>query len=65
VGAAGAAIVAGIGLGVFEYKDIPKIVPALRTYFPTKENQEIYAKNYQVFKSLYKANKKAFEALNK
>ncbi len=64
-GAAGAALVAGIGLGEFEYKDIPKLVPAANTYYPIEENRAIYTRNYKVFKTLYKNNKKAFEELNR
>ena len=64
-GAAGAALVAGIGLGEFTYNDIPKLIPAVNTYYPIEENREVYKKNYKVFKELYKSNKKAFEKLNK
>lgn len=63
-GAAGAALVAGIGLGEFCYKDIPKLVPASATYYPQEENREVYCKNYKAFKQLYKNNKRTFEMLN-
>lgn len=65
VGAVGAAIVAGVGLGI-----IPSIdkaggyIEVNHTFTPNKANREVYDKNYRVFKKLHGVNQKLFSELN-
>ena len=66
VGSVGAAAVMGVGLGIIgSLDDVKKFIPAKKTFMPNTENKAIYDKNFEVFKTLYKSNKKAFEMLNK
>jgi xylulokinase len=66
IGAVGAAACVGVGLGVIpSFTDIKKFIPAKKTYKPNlKLKEEVYDKGFEVFKSLYKQNKKAFKILN-
>ena len=43
---------------------VKDFIPANKTYVPNPENKAVHDRNYEVFKSLYKNNKKAFAALN-
>jgi len=65
VGAQGAAVTMGVGLGI--YKDIKDAKPFIRvqaTYHPNMENKKLYDQIFPVFKSLYYDNKKSFATLN-
>lgn len=65
VGAIGAAMVAGIGLGIIPSLDeAGAFVRVLDTYEPNFDNREVYEKNYRVFRKLHDANRKLFRALN-
>lgn len=65
VGAVGAAAVIGVGIGAIEDLDkVRDFIPASKTFVPNPSNKAIYDKNFEVFKSLYKNNKKAFAMLN-
>ncbi len=65
VGAIGAAMIAGIGLGVIpSLKEAGNYVQVLDTYTPNAENKAVYDKNYKVFQKLHGANAKLFRALN-
>ncbi len=65
VGAVGAAAVIGVGLGIIEsINKVKDYVPAVKTYKPNSKYKKIYDKNFEVFKTLYKANKEAFKKLN-
>ena len=65
VGAVGAAAIMGVGLGTISSIDkVKDFIPANRTYEPDPENKAVHDRNFKVFKSLYKNNKKAFAALN-
>jgi xylulokinase len=66
VGAVGAAAVAGVGLGVIErLESVRAFVPAVKKYGPNLSVKAVYDKNFTVFKSLYDANKKLFQLLNR
>lgn len=66
VGAVGAAAVAGVGLGVIErLESVRAFVPTIKTYNPNPSAKAAYDKNFNVFKSLYRANKKLFQLLNR
>ncbi len=65
VGAVGAAAVVGVGLGVIDNLDsVREFIPAVHTYEPNPDNREVYDRNFEAFKLLYKNNKKAFAILN-
>jgi len=65
VGAVGSAIVAAIGIGLIDsFSAAKQLVPATKTYSPNPEHKRIYDHHYQVFKNLYRDNRKSFYALN-
>ena len=64
--AVGAAAVVAVGLGIIDsLDDLKKFIPAVKTFAPRAELKPVYDRNFEVFKSLYKCNKKAFAILNK
>lgn len=65
VGAVGAAALVAVGLGVIDSLDkVKNLIPVKKTYTPNPANKAVYDRNYQVFKQLYKCNKKNFAILN-
>ena len=65
VGAVGAAVLIAVNAGIIpNVQEAKKLIPAVNTYIPNKENKAVYDKNFEVFKKLYKSNKDNFEALN-
>ena len=65
VGAVGAAVIMAVGLGMIEsVADAKKLIPASKIFKPNAANKEVYDRNYEVYKTLYANNKKAFKALN-
>lgn len=65
VGAVGAAVLVGIGLGIIPSIDkVSDFVQTKQVFIPNPENKAIYEKNYTVFKELYSSNKKLFKKIN-
>lgn len=65
VGAVGAAILVGIGLGIIPSIDkVSEYVQKKEEFIPNPQNESVYEKNYEVFKQLYKSNKKLFKKIN-
>jgi xylulokinase len=65
VGAVGAAVLIAVNAGIVSsVGEAKKLIPAVNTYIPNKENKAVYDKNFEVFKRLYKSNKDNFKALN-
>lgn len=65
VGAVGAAILVGIGLGIIPSIDsVSEYVKKKHEFYPDPQNKSVYEKSYRVFKELYKSNKKLFKKLN-
>ena len=65
VGAMGTALVVAAGIKGMDVLELSRqLVKANRVYVPDPANQEVYERNYRVFKGLYKANAKGFQALN-
>ncbi len=65
VGAVGAALVAAVGLGaISRLVEAKKLIPVNRHFVPDRKNAAVYNRYFDVFKSLYKNNKKSFRALN-
>lgn len=65
IGAVGAAVVAAVGLGIVtQIDDAKKLIKVKERYIPNIANKKIYNKYFEIFKSLYKNNKKAFGILN-
>ncbi|MFD1178984.1 FGGY-family carbohydrate kinase [Paenibacillus puldeungensis] len=64
-GAVGAALMAAVGLGMIDQvNDAKQWIKANARYLPDMANKSKHDRNYQVFKSLYRANKKSFRLLN-
>jgi len=64
-GAVGAAACCGIGLGKIDNFDAVKdFIPVRESYHPERVHQEVYDRQYRVFKALYKNNRKSFRILN-
>lgn len=64
-GSVGAAAVMAVGLGLFEnLQETKKSVPPAAEYSPRRENTAVYDEVFEIFKELYKANKKNFHRLN-
>lgn len=65
VGAVGSAVVTAIGLGSFDsFEAARQLIPVAITFTPNRGNKSIYDRHYQVFKNLYRDNKKSFNELN-
>lgn len=65
IGAVGAAACIAVGTGMIpSMTDVKKLIPAKITYHPNKANKAVYDRNFEVFKNLYKCNKRNFEILN-
>lgn len=65
VGAVGAAALMAVGLGIIDnVGEAKKLIPASKTFKPDSTDKAVYDRNYEVYKTLYANNKKAFAALN-
>lgn len=65
VGAMGAAVAAAVGMGLCpSISEAKKMIPATKTFIPDMSTKAVYDKYYEVYKNLYKSNKKNFAALN-
>lgn len=65
VGAIGAAMLVAVGSGeVKSLEDVKDYVKVKKIFKPNPANREIYEKQFQVFKTLYKTNVKNFALLN-
>lgn len=65
VGAVGAAALVAVGLHVIDSLDeVKNLIPVKESYTPNPANQAVYDRAFQVFKQLYKVNKKNFAILN-
>lgn len=66
IGAVGAAAVVAVGLDIIpSLNELKTYIPANKSYEPNLNNKVVYDRNYEVFKNLYKSNKKNFAILNK
>lgn len=66
VGAAGAAVVTAVGLGVVkDIQSAKSLIAIEKTFKPDMKKHEVYNKYYSVYTKLYKTNKKLFHELNK
>jgi len=64
-GTIGAAIVCGVGLGIFKtFQEAAPFIRVSHTFTPQVENRAIYDRNFEVFTQLYQQNKKLFKQLN-
>jgi xylulokinase len=61
----GVALLAGVSLGRFKFKDISSRVAIQKTYHPNPANRRIYDELYAEFKNVYAAHKKIHERLNR
>ncbi len=61
VGAMGATLVVAAGINKTDVLELAKkLVKVVQVYTPDPENKAVYDRNYEVFKKIYKANKKNF-----
>jgi len=63
-GAAGAALVCGVGLGKIGFGDVGRIIRVAKTFTPRRQYEATYNKLYRVYQQLYTQNKKLFKMLN-
>jgi xylulokinase len=64
-GAIGAAIVVAAGMKDMDALDMAKeLIKVDHVYVPDQKNREIYQRNYEVFKKLYRSNRNNFKILN-
>ena len=62
----GAAILAGVGAGIYSgYDDaVNKTVKIKRTHEPNKNNEEVYARNYDTYRAIYESLKHIMKSHN-
>ena len=66
VGAVGAAMLVAVGCGVIKNLDeAGRLVNVCKVFTPDDDKRPIYDRNYEVFKELYRANKKNFQKMKK
>lgn len=63
--ARGAAYIAAVGLGYFNFKDIPKYIQIKEVYKPNPANRKIYDELFAEYLNIYRNNIKMYERLNK
>ena len=64
-GSVGAALVVAVGLGLMkDLEQAAECIEVSETFLPNPENRIIYDKGYQMFKQLYKSNRKNFTHMN-
>ena len=65
-GAAGAALVCAVGLGLLSsYGHVKRMIPVRRIFCPDATLRKTIDRQYRVFTTLYKNNRKSFAALNR
>jgi len=65
VGAFGAAVVSGVGLGLLSsFQQAKSFIPTKQRYTPRSEFTEVHEQNFKAFQELYEKNKKLFRLLN-
>jgi xylulokinase len=65
VGAVGAAVVIAVGMKLISgFDDAAALVPVSRRFRPNAEHKAVHDRNFKVFKTLYRNNKKSFGILN-
>ncbi len=66
VGAVGACACVAAGLGIIDsVSKVKDYINVEKTFKPNPENKAVYDRNFEVFKQLYKSNKKNYALLNK
>ena len=64
-GAVGAALTAAVGMGAVKgLAEAAGLIPVTAVYRPNKEDAAVYDRSFEVFKNLYRANKRNFEMMN-
>ena len=65
-GAAGAALVCAVGLGILaSFDQVKAMVPVRRVFTPDPHTRDVYDRQFKVFTRLYKNNRRSFAALNR
>ena len=63
--ARGAAILAGVALGVTTFEQAAEQIEVAREYQPNPANRQIYDELFDIFLNIYKKNRKIYARLNK
>lgn len=63
--ARGACFIAGVGLGIIKFEEIPSLIKYDKIFYPAEDNSKIYDLLFREFLNIYKKNKKIFHRLNK
>ncbi len=64
-GTVGAAIVCGVGLGILNsFQEAKPLIRISQSYIPRAQHAEVYQRSFEVYKDLYKNNRKMFRQLN-
>ncbi len=63
-GAAGAALVCGVGLKLIDFDRVQDLINVAKAFKPRPQFTELYEHQYKVYQQLYKHNRKLFKALN-
>ena len=53
-------VITFVGIWSLSARTCKKLVKVVQVYTPDPENKAVYDRNYEVFKKIYKANKKNF-----
>jgi xylulokinase len=64
VGALGAAITVAIGLRLTDFEHAKKMIQVDKTFEPQFDNRVVYDRHFEIFKRLYKQNRKLYKELN-
>ncbi|MBW1642780.1 MAG: FGGY-family carbohydrate kinase [Deltaproteobacteria bacterium] len=62
--ARGTAFIAAVGLGYYNFDDIPKYIQIKDVYKPNPDNREIYDELFAEYLNIYENNKKMYKRLN-
>lgn len=63
-GAVGSAMIAGVGMGLYTFAESTDFVKIERSYYPNRENREIYQEMYTLFQKLYPTLKPLYDSIN-
>ena len=63
-GALGAAITCAVGLGKVDFDQAGALIEVTHRFAPQAAHRDVYDRQYQVYKQLYKQNRRLFKQLN-
>jgi xylulokinase len=64
-GTVGAAIVCGVGLGILgSFREAKPLIRVVQSYVPRSQYAGVYERSFEVYRELYRSNRKLFRRLN-